>query len=72
MSTTLPNSRGTSLFNVLSFTCRTGPDYVKNKKKAPSGPALTSLLCCDLFETNSPIFNIKANVAIPEIPNKGT
>lgn len=49
-----------------TFHTRTGPNYFKNKKKAPSGNALMELVGTDLVRTPARIDKIGSKIRIPE------
>ena len=51
-----------------NFRVRCGPNYKWNGFKAPSGPALGTVVACDVFRSERKIFNFVAlnHVALPE------
>ena len=50
------------------FHLRVGPNYRKNRTKAPSGPALYDLLSVDFLYADSPLRNASDKFRIPRIP----
>lgn len=51
-----------------TFQLRVGPNYKKNKQKAPSGRALYDLISMDFFYADAPLKNTSDKFAIPSIP----
>ena len=51
-----------------AFQLRVGPNYKKNKQKAPSAPALYDLLSMDFLYADSPLKNTADKFRIPSIP----
>lgn len=51
-----------------TFQLRVGPNYKKNKQKAPSAPALYDLLSMDFLYADSPLKNTADKFCIPSIP----
>ena len=51
-----------------AFQLRVGPNYKKNKQKAPSPPALYDLLSMDFLYADSPLKNTADKFRIPSIP----
>jgi len=50
------------------FHLRIGPNYKKNKRKAPSGPALYDLISMDFLYADEPLRNVADKFRIPHIP----
>ena len=50
------------------FHLRVGPNYRKNRTKAPSGPALYDLLSVDFLYADAPLRNASDKFRIPRIP----
>jgi hypothetical protein len=50
------------------FRLRVGPNYRKNRTKAPSGPALYDLLSVDFLYADAPLRNASDKFRIPRIP----
>lgn len=61
-----PHSYGQT--NAPTFNLRVGPNYKKNKQKAPSGPALYDLYSMDFLYDNTPLKNVSDQFRIPVIP----
>ncbi len=51
--------------NASSFQVRIGPDYNKNKAKAPSGPSLYELVAVDTFALDSKMPHIREAITLP-------
>ncbi|ETW04825.1 hypothetical protein H310_03952 [Aphanomyces invadans] len=47
------------------FNVRRGPNYKKNKVKAPSGPALLELVATDVFRSDLKVDNIGSKIQLP-------
>ena len=50
------------------FNLRVGPNYKRNKQKAPSGPALYDLYSMDFLYDSTPLKNVSDKFKIPSIP----
>ncbi len=61
-----PNDNTWSNSDASTFSLRVGPNYEKNKQKAPSGKALMELVGVDCVRTDAKIDNIGAKMKIPE------
>ncbi|KAH9107872.1 hypothetical protein AeMF1_016817 [Aphanomyces euteiches] len=48
------------------FRVRKGPNYKRNKIKAPSGPALLELVAVDVFQSDLKIDNVGSKVQLPK------
>ncbi|KAL7542720.1 hypothetical protein ACHAWF_007233 [Thalassiosira exigua] len=51
-----------------TFNLRVGPNYKKNKRKAPSGPALYDLVSLDFLYADAPLKNATDKFRVPDIP----
>ena len=51
-----------------TFKLRIGPDYKRNKQKAPSGPALFDLITMDIFNSELGLKNVGDAFHMPNIP----
>ncbi|KAF0686208.1 Aste57867_21994 [Aphanomyces stellatus] len=47
------------------FNVRKGPNYKKNKQKAPSGPALLELVAADVFRSDFKVDNVGSKIQLP-------
>ena len=65
-NTSQPHSYG--LTNPTLFNLRIGPNYKKNKLKAPSGPALYELHSMDFLYGDAPLKHVSDKFVIPSIP----
>lgn len=65
-NTSEPHSYGPTDSTI--FNLRIGPNYKKNKQKAPSGPALYELHSMDFLYGDGPLKNISDKFVIPTIP----
>jgi len=54
--------------NPSAFKLRIGPDYKRNKQKAPSGPALFDLITMDIFNSDAGLKNVGDAFHMPNIP----
>lgn len=54
--------------NASLFNLRVGPNYKKNKQKAPSGPALYDLVTTDFLYADTALKNVADKFTIPTIP----
>jgi len=54
------------------FQVRSGPDYKKNKNKAPSGAALYELLDMDMYSVDSKEFHIAERFQLPKAQDNGS
>mmetsp|Transcript_7886 Transcript_7886/g.14640 ORF Transcript_7886/g.14640 Transcript_7886/m.14640 type:complete len:750 (+) Transcript_7886:152-2401(+) len=61
-----PHSYGTT--DAKLFHLRVGPNYKKNKQKAPSGPALYDLYSMDFLYADTALKNASDKFRIPSIP----
>lgn len=61
-----PKDNTWSNSNASTFSLRRGPNYEKNKQKAPSADALMELVGVDCISTSAKIDNIGAKMKIPE------
>ena len=51
-----------------TFHVRIGPNYPRNKKKAPSNGAILEVLCADLFICDKKIDHIMQYLQFPDVP----
>jgi hypothetical protein len=65
-NTSQPHSYG--LTDPTMFNLRIGPNYKKNKQKAPSGPALYELHSMDFVYGDAPLKHTSDKFVIPSIP----
>eukprot|EP00956_Cyclotella_meneghiniana_P034103 scaffold101568_cov36-Cyclotella_meneghiniana.AAC.2 len=65
-NTSEPHSYGPTDSTI--FNLRIGPNYKKNKQKAPSGPALYELHSMDFLYGDGPLKNTSDKFVIPTIP----
>lgn len=64
--TSQPHSYGAS--DASLFSLRVGPNYKKNKQKAPSGPALYELHSMDFLYADAPLKQTSDKFKVPHIP----
>lgn len=63
---TEPHSYGS--VDASTFRLRVGPNYKKNKRKEPSGPALCDLVTMDLLFGSRPLRRVSDRFELPDVP----
>lgn len=61
-----PGTHGHRIVDAKRFKMRVGPRYKKEKKKAPSGPAMFELISCDVYLTQKAVINFSDITDLPE------
>ena len=61
-----PHSYGPA--DASAFRLRVGPNYKKNKRKSPSGPALCDLVTMDFVFGSCPLRRVSDRFALPDVP----
>ena len=63
---TAPHSYGS--VDASTFRLRAGPNYKKNKRKEPSGPALCDLVTMDFVFGSKPLRRVSDRFELPDVP----